>query len=153
MAGLGECDGVRRRERVSSSWACLWPARPHQGRSLQAGTGDADERGIADIPPKAGAFSVSIDLPHDDHCSHAGSGRAAVGRVSVFFAAVLGERACGLYRHAFDDPPLVSPASSLAVVVRAGAQPACRYFCQRLTAETKHTIAEPRARYGDLICA
>jgi hypothetical protein len=76
-----------------------------------------------------------------------------VGRVSVFFAAVLGERACGLYRYAFDDPPLVSPASSLAVVVRAGAQPACRYFCQRLTAETKHTIAEPRARYGDLICA
>jgi hypothetical protein len=76
-----------------------------------------------------------------------------VGRVSLRFAAVLGERACGPYRHAFDDPPLVSPASSLAVVVRGGAQPAWRYCCQRLTAETKHTIAKPRARYGDLICA
>ena len=76
-----------------------------------------------------------------------------MGRVSGRFAAVLGKRARGPYRHAFDDPPRVSPASSLAVAVRAGAQPACRYFCQRLTAETKHTIAEPRARYGDLICA
>jgi hypothetical protein len=81
------------------------------------------------------------------------AGGAAVGRVSGRFAAVLGKRARGPYRHAFDDPPLVSPASSLAVVVvRAGAQPACRYCCQRLTAETKHTIAKSRARYGDLIC-
>ena len=79
-----------------------------------------------------------------------------MGRVSGRFAAVLGKRARGPYRHAFDDPSLVSPASSLAVVVRAGrapARPACRYCCERLTAETKHTIALPRGRYGDLICA
>ena len=76
-----------------------------------------------------------------------------MGRVSVRFAAVFGERACGLYRHAFDDPPLVSPARSLSVVVRAGAQSACRYCCQRLTAVTKHTVAQPRARHGELVCA